>query len=395
MTLLLTSVPVQNIWKNHEDSLLNCLAEVGLVDTVVAMLNGRSHGNKADEDQDNWNVKDGDRLDGDQTISINKVGDTFLHAFALSHNLGKFCRKLVTNRLLNTILKTQMLKKNSDGDTFLAVAVKNTRSPQKTEDQTDVRMKEAMQDTIDAMELITERFGEETLVSLLMPKYGDSLLHIAVQESFKDLVAYFLSLLPEPENILNHDGYNPLHLAVYNNNLEMVKLILESDKQNEEMPTIEKLTKTIRFNVNNAMANGETALPLAAQFGYCGVLGELIDYRGDLSVRDKEDGHTPLHDCLQQVFFEGGADDAEKCHKFFTVWDKVVEKAVKWWCTKQSSSPFSEDPSKRLSIQAKAVYYLRSCIENNNGLSVLQFAADRGLVSCVQKMLAEAQKSRL
>ena len=45
-------------------------------------------------------------------------------------------------------------------------------------------------------------------------------------------------------------------------------------------------------------------------------------------MRDKEDGHTPLHDCLQQVFFEGGADDAEKCHKFFTVWDTVVEKAV-------------------------------------------------------------------
>ena len=168
----------------------------------------------------------------------------------------------------------------------------------------------------------------------------------------------------------------------------MVKLILQSDTQNEEMPTIKKPTKTVKFNVNNSMANGETALHLAAQFGYCGVLGELIDHGGDLLVRDKEDGHTPLHDCLQLVFFQGGADDAEKCHKFFTVWDAVVEKVVKWWCTKQSCSPFSEDPSKRLSIQEKAVYYLRSCIRNNNGLSVLQFAADRGLVSCVQKMLA-------
>ena len=169
-----------------------------------------------------------------------------------------------------------MLKKNSDGDTFLAVAVKNASTQEKTEEHTDDRIKEAIQDIIDAMEIITERFGEETLVSLLMPKYGDSLLHIAVQESLKDLVAYFLYLLPEPERILNQGGYNPLHLAVYSNNLEMVKLILESDKQNNKVQTIEKTTKTVKFDVNNAMANGETALHLAAQFGYCGVLGELI-----------------------------------------------------------------------------------------------------------------------
>ena len=157
---------MQNIWKSQEDSLLNCLAEAGLVDTVVAMLNGRSHGNQGeehqlDEDQEDWNVKDRDRQEGDQTVSKNKSGNTCLHAFARNHTLGKFCRKLGTNKLLNKILKTQMLKKNSDGDTFLVVAVKSTRSQEKTEDQTDVRMKEAMQDTIDAMELITERFGEE------------------------------------------------------------------------------------------------------------------------------------------------------------------------------------------------------------------------------------------
>ena len=42
------------------------------------------------------------------------------------------------------------------------------------------------------------------------------------------------------------------------------------------------------------MTNGETALHLAAQFGYYDVLGELIDHGGDLSVRDEKDGHTPL-----------------------------------------------------------------------------------------------------
>ena len=41
-----------------------------------------------------------------------------------------------------------------------------------------------------------------------------------------------------------------------------------------------------------------------------------------------------------------------------------------------------------LELQRQAVYYLRSCIENEDGLSVLQFAADRGLITCVQTMLS-------
>ena len=40
-----------------------------------------------------------------------------------------------------------------------------------------------------------------------------------------------------------------------------------------------------------------------------------------------------------------------------------------------------------LKMQREAVYELRSCIKNKYGLSVLQFAAERGLVSCVQTML--------
>ena len=78
---------MQNIWKNHGDSLLNCLAEAGLVDTVVAMVNGRPNGNKGDEhqldeDQEDWNVKDQDRQVGDQTVSKIKLG---IHFFTLLH----------------------------------------------------------------------------------------------------------------------------------------------------------------------------------------------------------------------------------------------------------------------------------------------------------------------
>ena len=72
---------------------------------------------------------------------------------------------------------------------------------------------------------------------------------------------------------------------------------------------------------------------------------------------------------------------------FFKVWNAIVEEAVTWWCLKHSEFESSKDPQKYQEYQRKAVYYLRSCIENNDGLTVLQYAADRGLVSCVQMML--------
>ena len=148
------------------------------------------------------------------------------------------------------------------------------------------------------------------------------------------------------------------------------------------------LSEQKNFDVNVRMSNGETALHIAAQLGHSNMLGEMIEKGGDLSVRDDEDGHTPLHDCLQQVYFESGNME-EKCNKFIEVWDKVVKNSVQWWCKKNE---IVEEPAhgsrEYLELQRKAVYYLRSSVENHDGLSVLQFAADRGLIKCVQTMLS-------
>ena len=106
----------------------------------------------------------------------------------------------------------------------------------------------------------------------------------------------------------------------------------------------------------------------------------------DLSARD-EDGHTPLHDCLQQVYFESDNSE-EKCTTFFKVWYTMVEKAVQWWCMKQAEDEPQHGQIEYLKLQRKAMYYLRSCVKNNDNLSALQFAADRGLVTWVQTMLS-------
>ena len=169
----------------------------------------------------------------------------------------------------------------------------------------------------------------------------------------------------------NHERYKPLHAAVQSNDVEKVKKILS--------------VKT-KSQVNVAMPNGETALHIAAQYGYCDILSVLIDEGGDLDMRD-EDGHTPLHDCLQQVYFKSDNSE-EKCDKFVGVWYKIVQKVVRWWHLKYGVEEPMVHSEQYLKLQRHAIYYLRSYIKNNDGLSVLQFAADRGLVTCVQTMLS-------
>ena len=243
------------------------------------------------------------------------------------------------------------------------MAANNVRSDKDTQMEKDV---------MEALYKMTVIFGESVVSSLCekTDNGGNCLAHQAVRKSMVELLAFILPKTEKAHEIFNKDGYNPLHLAVQANNTKVMASILEQK----------------RFDINSTMFNGETALHIAAQLGQSEILGELIEQGGDLSVTDEE-GHTPLHDCLQQVYFESDCHE-EKYGKFVNIWRKVVEKSVKWWCLKQDQSEPANGSKEYLELQRKAVYYLRSCIKNNNGLSVLQFAADRGLVACVQTMMS-------
>ena len=247
---------------------------------------------------------------------------------------------------------------NEKGYTFLAVAVN------KIQEETE-------SDMIRVLEWMIAIFGENCVSRLCerIDNGGNSLMHLAVRKSLPKLMSFVLKKTKDPHKIFNKEGYNPLHLAVQTN-----RMVTYFPKH---------------FDVNIHMNNGETALHIAAQLGDSSSLEALIERGGDLSVRDDEDGHTPLHDCLQQVYFEGGITE-EKCDKFIRIWNTVVEKAVQWWCLKQGEKckPPAHGSEEYLKLQCKAVYYLRSLIKNNDGLSVLQFAADRGLITCVQTMLS-------
>ena len=312
-----------------------------------------------------------------------KKGNTFLHTFAQKHNLNNLFRKIrialtkdvkigKRNKIEKKVnwLDKCLAMHNNEGYTFLAVAILNVNNEHSVYNS---KYKKLEKDLVDAFDHMTNIF-EDTFLPMFCKKKdngGNSLFHLAVQKSLPELMSFFLMKTKNSHEIFNQDGYNPLHLAVQTNNIKMVKLISQ-----------DKI-----FDVNVKMQNGETALHIVAQLGHSNMLGDLIQHRGDLSVKDNEEGHTPLHDCLQQVYFEGGNTE-EKCEKFIRVWKKVVEAAVTWWCLKQHQSEPAKGSNEYLKMQQKAVYYLRSCIKNSNGLSVLQFAADRGLVTCVQTMLS-------
>ena len=98
------------------------------------------------------------------------------------------------------------------------------------------------------------------------------------------------------------------------------------------------------FDINVRVGNGETALHMAAQLFQTDILRDLIRRRGDLSLQDQEDYHTPLHHCLQQVYFEGGHAEG----KFITVWNVVLEEAITWWHRKmEPAKKESEEESEK------------------------------------------------
>ena len=323
-------------------------------------------------------------------VTQNEFGDTFLHVFAFKHSLNDLFRQIdkretemademrgsteapdEQNEESSTLTHENIQKaketliecleiQNNKGYTFVAAALTNV------EDEHEEKR------NIEALKHMTIVFGEE-VVSRVCRKTdfgGNSLAHLAVRKSLKLFMEFILPKITEPHNILNKYGYNPLHLAVQTSNRKMARCI----------------TQQKNFDVNKPMRNGETALHIAAQLGQPDMLGDLIEQRGDLSVRDEEDGHTPLHDCLQQLFYESEGKE-EKLGIFVNVWDTVVEKAVTWWCQKQGRKEPANGSEEYLELQCKAIYYLRSFIRNNDGMSVLQYAADRGLVKCVQVML--------
>lgn len=108
---------------------------------------------------------------------------------------------------------------------------------------------------------------------------------------------------PKAFNVVNQEGYSPLILACYRNNIEVAKFIIENGGDingNSNMGTplmaaivkgnneIAKILIDKKADVNLADANGTTALIYAVQFQNMKILKLLLENKADKAHKSKE-----------------------------------------------------------------------------------------------------------
>ncbi len=73
------------------------------------------------------------------------------------------------------------------------------------------------------------------------------------------------------------------------------------------------------------------------------------------------------------------------------MWETTVDVCVTWWLKKFKASSALPDPESRVyqDYRQQALFMLRSGIQNNMGLPVLEYAAYQGLSDCVHIMLTQ------
>ncbi len=297
----------------------------------------------------------------------NKYGSTILHTAAY-HGTLKQVFGIVEKKmggLQYQKLWKAMQSRNKEKQSFIAAAVKANTDECETEVQ-KILIKLGQE----KMRGMTTNFVYKTC-----DKGKNTLLHLAAKKG-KVRMIEFLANRPVVGSELNSSGLNPLHIAVARGDVDAFEEIYENLKH--------------RFDINALTGEQETVMHIAAKKGNVKMLHKLVELGADLTIRDK-DGHTPLHDCLQQVHLEGGAELTERCDKFKLVWRKIVEVAVTWWCGPSFLAvPIpDEDSAMYQDFRRDALYLLRSMIKDNKKNSVLQYAAYLGLTPCVEVMLTE------
>ena len=120
--------------------------------------------------------------------------------------------------------------------------------------------------------------------------------------------------------------------------------------------------------------DGETVLHTATKNANKEAVAFLIKLGADLAAQDKT-GNTPLHDLLDRA-----AGDEANIDEYINIWKVVVQHIVFWWCFKFGlKCPYKSSKNYR-HYRTDALYYLRSEIPNKDHLSLIQLAANKGLL---------------
>ena len=260
--------------------------------------------------------------------------------------------------------------KNNMGQTFLSTAVSVNKEKDVCKFVLQI-LSPPLQDQ-DTLDRYREASKSVALLCRESNVNGNTILHEVVKKGLQ-VDAEALADKPVGERCLNQDGFSAFHIAVLNNDIEMVELLLKLYPE---------------FDVNLQTRQNEVAVHLAAKKGFVGMLKKLVEFGADLSLQDI-DGSTLLHDCLHKVYLEGGSSAPAHCQKFVDVWRGVVNTAAVWLCKRRGEEIPLEGSKKLHECTREAVFHLRTQIRNKEGLSVVQYAADLGLEDCVMVMLTE------
>ena len=119
---------------------------------------------------------------------------------------------------------------------------------------------------------------------------GETDLFNAINEKNADNVSNILSNSMDIDiNVLDAEGYTPLHRAVYNKDLNTVNALL----QNENIDINSKLD--IKVSIDGWYLGGAAPLILASYIGASDIVTVLLDNNADIKAKDDVDGSMAIH----------------------------------------------------------------------------------------------------
>ncbi|MBV8801527.1 MAG: ankyrin repeat domain-containing protein [Gammaproteobacteria bacterium] len=228
---------------------------------------------------------------------INKTGDGPLHAAAAIGNIA------LTQLLLNTEFKEHPLdinKADSKGETPLYIAIEEGHS--------DIAKKLLSVNTINVNIQSTQRLLTPLMLSIITKQtnliefiletktlncdtnqkdsYENVALHHAVKEKQPNIVEILIKHHANP-NIMNVDGFTPLHFACKDNEKASVHELLRCSQTNP-----------------NLFKNNPTAIFEAAKKGYIDIVLMLLNYNANPNLYRPWDGATPIYMAAQLGHYE-------------------------------------------------------------------------------------------
>ena len=215
---------------------------------------------------------------------------------------------------------------------------------------------------------------------------GNKLLHLATKFQKHELIQY-LGDMPVDEKHKNKLGHTALHVAVIHGNVDTLKVLLQYFEHRG-------------IEVNEKTGDYETALHLAAK--KCSLedstehstkdskemIKHLVESGANIVEQDSV-GNTPLHDLLQLIHLKGKKDPEKRRRIFGDVWDTIMDVSVIWWSYVLQISIPDEELDSYQEMRRDAAYCIRSLVNNDDELSVLEYAAILELPELVQIMLTQ------